>query len=299
MGALPTAVEPDAQPDTERAPGEGASGDTPVLPALSTDDVVGIADSRGRDLPWRGLVVALLAHGAILGALLWSPEPDTLGGGVTLDAIEVAVVDGRALESMMALARSDGGTETTRLQDEAGEASAAAPEVAPPVETEPKKDEAPAVLTAPEADVAVTSEPTPEPPKPPAETTPQQVPTAAPQAAAASSDGGATARSADRQAEAEAAGTRAPPGVVRDYALSVARVLARNKPAAPGPKGTTRVRFTVGADGQVTDASVTSSSGHVELDQAALAAVKRLRFPVPPGVLTMADKIFDQPFHFR
>ena len=119
------------------------------------------------------------------------------------------------------------------------------------------------------------------------------------QATMSSSEGGAAARGADEAREPEPAGAQAPPGVAKDYAVSVMRVLARNKPSPQGALGTTRVRFTVGGDGNVRELEVLRSSGHAKLDAAAMAAVKRIQFPAPPMTLSRLQTTYDLPFHFR
>lgn len=252
------------------------------------------SDSRW---PWRGLAVALLAHGAVLAALMWRPEPDGASGGVVLDAIEISVIDGRALEAMLAAARTDSAAPDAPVKSDNGAPATNQQEAAS--ETSGKTAEASVtVLQATDSSVSVPVEP----PKASAEfraAEKAEAPTATAASEAASNAGGASTRGADATSPAEPAGTRAPPGVVHDYALSVAKVLARNKPEAQGPKGTARVRFTVERDGRVAEASVLASSGHTVLDAAALAAVRRSRFPAPPVVLTQADRTFDLPFHFR
>lgn len=249
--------------------------------------------------PWRGLTVALAAHGAILAALLWLPPRDAGGGGVALEAIEVSVTNGQALDALIAAARTDADAAPSRIAEPPAPASEAQQREKPEPDRANEKPQETATLTVPQSDFQLPTR-APEISVEASETGESSAKvTIAPQSPSSGGAGGVTSRGSDAAASAEPAGTRAPPGVIQDYARSVAKVLARNKPNAPGPKGTARVRFTVAGDGRVANASVIASSGHGVLDAAALAAVLRSQFPAPPVTLSQIDTTFDLPFHFR
>ena len=63
--------------------------------------------------------------------------------------------------------------------------------------------------------------------------------------------------------------------------------------------GTVIVDFTIALDGGIANARVASSSGHRELDQAALDAVRRTRFPKPPSSLPSNERQYIMPYYFR
>lgn len=275
-------------------PDARTAGAEPSLPAgLELADVRRATDGGW---PWRGLAVALLAHGAVLAALISGPFPEHVGGGVVLDAIEVSVIDGRAFEAL-ALARQVETAPAARAEaEDAVRTDAENARAVADARAEPRGPQFSLRQAEDDELIAAGANAATSPKRLDGQAQAAALPAAVETASVA---GGATARGADVTAREADAGTRAPEGVAHDYALSVAMVLARNKPAAPGPKGTARVRFTVGQDGSVAEAAVLASSGHASLDSAALAAVRRSRFPAPPVVLTRADTTFDLPFHFR
>lgn len=63
-----------------------------------------------------------------------------------------------------------------------------------------------------------------------------------------------------------------------------------------GQEGTVEIHLTVGPDGRVGEAKVIRSSGHLLLDAAALAALRRWRYEARPGRAALA---FVQAVQFR
>lgn len=183
-------------------------------------------------------------------------------------------------------------------------AEAAKPEPAPPT-PEPAKPEPP----KPEAK--------PEPPKPAPKPMPKPIPAArapTPTPAPIPATSTATAREAAAQpvmsaaeappaAEAAPAANAvaAPPIASRtaerdDYLRMVWSRIMRFRPERVPFAGTTRLRFTLAADGALLTVDIAESSGSGLLDRAALDAVRRAApFPPPP-----ADALtFEIPFQFR
>ena len=280
------------------ADADSAAGGAVTLaidPAFATTVEPGRAQSMG------SVAAALLGHAALIGVLLWSPVADGLGGGVTLDAIAVTITDGAALESTdvstsRAAAAADNAVATAAVAPR--EESAAAPDLP---ETQTAKSLA--MLTAPEAAFQLPVTPpdiAPADEQKLAETQADARSKPAPDAEAAPlADSGAAARGTAWEAVAAPAAAAAPPGAVQAYARSIMAAVARHKPRPQANRGTTRVRFTVGPDGNVTDATVLATSGDQLLDRAALDAVKRAQFPAPPVALSRAETTFVLPFHFR
>ena len=119
------------------------------------------------------------------------------------------------------------------------------------------------------------------------------------QQAAASAEGGALARSEKATESTASAQAAASPGAVREYSRYVTQALARTKPRGTGTLGTVRVKLMIGASGELAVASITKSSGMPQLDELAVAAVRRTRFPAPPAGMTALQLTFEVPYHFR
>lgn len=75
----------------------------------------------------------------------------------------------------------------------------------------------------------------------------------------------------------------------------------KHYPAAgktPQPSGTVILRFTLARDGSINDMRIFKSSGHPDLDNAAIETLKRAQ-PLPPLPATMtAPAVFALPFRF-
>lgn len=120
-------------------------------------------------------------------------------------------------------------------------------------------------------------------------------------ASTAAAQGGAAARAATSEQRPTAGVAAASRGQIAAYARSVVGALARSAPrgkAAAG-RGTVRVVFAIGSDGSIEDVRVKQSSGRSRLDDLAVAAVRGTRFPAPPSGMTLADRTYEIPYHFR
>jgi protein TonB len=89
-------------------------------------------------------------------------------------------------------------------------------------------------------------------------------------------------------------------GAMLSYAAQVRARVAGNKPSGSGLRGTAVVAFSISHSGGLTYASLARSSGDVQLDQLAVAAVRSSApFPLPPAGATSAQLRFSIPFHFQ
>ena len=121
-------------------------------------------------------------------------------------------------------------------------------------------------------------------------------------AAPAAPAGGVASSGADqanRPASVRAAA--ASPGEMRAFARSLAEALARTRPpnGSARAKGTVNVEFIVGEEGRAETARVARSSGFRALDEIAIDAVRKARLPRPPAGVTLAERTFVVPYHFR
>ncbi len=285
---------------------------------------------------WIGaLVAAVIGHGAV-AAVLW-PTPDARigGAGDRLEAIAVEIVPAVALAGGEAgvpaeAAVASAPVQTGSLQDPATEtmdrqpepmAELAAVREAPPVEAEtvldrpetvPRPDaavESPVepMLEAIRNDVQSKPEPIAEPVAEAAMLTkpPEAVPAAhqlsmppreAGMAAAASqaasvSSGVVGAGAAQVQA--------ASPGALQAFGREVARLLQGSPPKPVKGRGRVAVVFVIGRRGGLDAVRVADSSGNARLEEAALGAVRRVRFPQPPEGATVDQRSFRQDYRFK
>ncbi|MDB0057050.1 energy transducer TonB, partial [Akkermansiaceae bacterium] len=88
--------------------------------------------------------------------------------------------------------------------------------------------------------------------------------------------------------------------------VSKPSAISQKKPRYPsialraGHQGTTTLRLTIGSNGRVTSASVSKSSGHSSLDQAALSVVRSWRFkPARNGAGQAVSYTMTQSVPFR
>jgi protein TonB len=127
----------------------------------------------------------------------------------------------------------------------------------------------------------------------------QSVPSVAAEAAEA---GGATAQGLAPTAAMEPAAAQGGETTLQlsEYARSVVETLSRRKPRiSGGQRGTVRIEFAIGLNGEVVSARILTSSGYASLDQAALAAVRGTQFAKPPPGSGAGDVRYAIPFYFR
>jgi periplasmic protein TonB len=161
---------------------------------------------------------------------------------------------------------------------------------------------------APEIDPPPTAKddkPTPKPDATPATTQVASLPNPA---AVAAVQGGSISQSAVVIPETGSAAAKAASGAAKAYGQSVMAALVTTQPkprlglgagTTGWLTGTVVIDFTLGLDGGIEDVRVATSSGHRELDQAALDAVRRTRFPKPPADLRSIERQYIMPYYFR
>ncbi len=228
-----------------------------------------------------GWMAALAAHAALLYALLLAPAYDMDGGGGQLaDAISVTIVSSQARESRETAVAQPNVTaaELARVDETDGAAPLPpAREAAPGDDAEKReeKTEAPAAEPVPPVEAVAQAPAEPERRK---------------QEASAPSAGGVSARGeADTPPQSAPAGASA--GIARDYSRQVAMVLSRTKPKTVYETGAVEVEFRIGPDGTLASVGVSRSSGNPKVDELAVAALQKARFPTPPPAMT-AEQLF-------
>jgi len=239
------------------------------------------------------LLVALAAHAAVFYALTREP-PDLMAGGRghLLDAVSVTIVNSAVFEARQdVLAPPAPATADTVEANEGTVDSKAGPQ-----QPEQKEDKA-EVKKAPDepvpAEAVVKAAPSVlEPPKE-QERERKEVSTAA------AAVGGAAARGDALGAEKQSAPAAASPGAVREYERYVSQALARTKPKGGLGYGTVKVKLVISPDGGLASVEIIKSSGNRRLDEAALAAVRRAKFPTPPAGMTDRQRWFEFPYYFR
>jgi protein TonB len=286
------------------------------------------AGSGGRANVAAGLALAIGLHVLFLMAVLAGASDPFGAGGTDLEAVsvEVALVPASALESRASRA-TEMVASAAAVEQLEGTAPTAAPETpsAPDFaeqaqpEDQPRKrtpSVEPAEATASEPvpptlpELALTKpDPTPpdldavtlpvREPEPPERVKPRPTP---PTAASASAEtGGATSHAADgvnRRAQAAAAASA---GSVRAFTKGVVEALGKTRPKGlrHNARGTAMVAFAIAEGGGLEFVRVAKSSGHDVLDDAALTAVRKTSFPIPPSGMTLAQRTYEVPYHFR
>lgn len=152
---------------------------------------------------------------------------------------------------------------------------------------------------APESRFAPTrsARPTLRPSQPKAAPVQQQTQTAQPaQKARGTSQQRSTAEAPARQAPVASGPSKAQIAQAqREWGNRITRALRRaHRPPRGSAEGTVQLAIALSPSGHVQAVSITRSSGHARLDQAAVAAVQRARFPKAPGVLTEPIYRFSQ-----
>lgn len=232
------------------------------------------------------LLAALAAHAAVL---YWvtreMPDPMAGGQGRLLDAVNITMADAAAFE-----ARPDANTPPAPAAVDAVEAkegtvvTKAGPQQ--PEQTEQKRE----AEKPPDAPVPPEIVEAPSVVKPLQEKERKEASTAA-------DKGGAAARGEALLTEKQSAPAAASPGAVREYDGYVLTALAKVKPRRSPPLGTVRVRLQISPDGEIASLEVIESSGNKKLDDAALAEVRRAKFPRPPPGMTDKQRLYDFDFN--
>lgn len=279
---------------------------------------------------WRcSLIAALALHVAVLAAFaVPSFETSAGGGGTELAAISVDIVSGAAVDALTAAATADAAsTSQARLatveggerqqtaalempdrQEERAPATPTSAEIAdliipdmiiPP--EPPIPDVSSIVIAAKRVEMPVEGpeKPVDMPAKP--DVTATSTPSAPSDASVAEQIGGATSRGISVVEMAAQSAAIATAGEIAAYARRVQLAVANNPPKPPraaGVKGDVVITFALAPDGSLAFARVLSSSGDGRLDDAALAAVRRTQFPMPPSGSQAAQLIYKFPVKF-
>ena len=280
-------------------------------------------------------VAALALHSGV-AAGLWYGIPydseDIGGDGIGRDAIGIDLIDTKVLAALQpdaraapgaasSLATTEGVAKPEAASVETIDAAAAKPDAAnaapkpdlvlPEVEDRlepPTPDTITIAKQAPDIDPPPMPKDAPPTPKPTASPAATQVASLPAPAAVEAVQAGSVSQSTAAVAEAGRGAAQASAGVVKVYGQSVMAALVTTQPQprqglSTGTTGwltgTVIVDFTIALDGGIANARVASSSGHRELDQAALDAVRRTRFPKPPSSLPSNERQYIMPYYFR
>jgi periplasmic protein TonB len=91
------------------------------------------------------------------------------------------------------------------------------------------------------------------------------------------------------------------PQVAPSYVTAIVKHLEHYRPPYPNEaeEGTVFVKFQIDRSGHVLERHILRSSGHTDLDSAALAMIDRAQpFPPFPATMSQPDEYFDFPLHF-
>jgi protein TonB len=271
---------------------------------------------RRRWLFLASIVCSLSLHVALAAALMRLPASSGYGsGGHVADAIGVELVSSATLESVLtraapavaalpaaSLSEQPPDVERTEI---AAQTPRAEPEPEPRAEPErgPELPEEPAALEpAPKASEAPT------PDVKPAVTVTEPVAIeraeargtdAAQQEAQAASVAQAASARASTAGEGVAGAASASPGDVERFTLEVRQAIGRAGAAHAGFRGKVRVAFSLDEDGMMRSSAVLQSSGRSRVDEMALAALQKARFPAPPKGLSELQRTYHVTFEFQ
>lgn len=276
-GTAPAAVDTGSRPDGEAAEGNEA---VVYLPSLSPEVLAPPRKTGGATL--LSLAAAVLVHVAVITLTFPGRQIERVGaGGRELDAIEVVMVRLDAAPASAAAPTTEGAASDAR--NEVAETKRRTVEEAAPDSTQPSDIAATTPVPAESADVE------------PATDDEQDV-TSTEQSRVSS----AAAQSGDEITTPPVENAAAAAGVARDYARSVMAALSANRPRPIArQRGTVVIAFIVTQDGKLGSSRVAKSSGLSTLDEAALNALRRTQFPVPPPGLSARELDFQIPYLFR
>lgn len=167
--------------------------------------------------------------------------------------------------------------------------------LAPPPAIQPDPAPAPQARPKPRREPPPAASRQPEKPKAPARTAGSQA------AAKAEGSGGKARAGSAGQAEAGTASKARQADLQAGWGAAIRARVDRNKRQPPGgpSSGAVTVRLVVGRGGDLRAVSVTRSSGHAAMDQAALTAVRRAgRFPAAPQGLDREEYGFSLTIRF-
>ena len=288
-------AESPASPVVARAEeGTAAKGEPATLTGADLSSVPPAAS--GASLFGAGLLFSALLHAGVL-IYLQSERTDDVGpGGVQLEVINVDLVPESELR-IGASTPSPGVGNDTYDQDEKDRAEAARRKVTetPPPEGLIKPTDGTSELAA--ADV-MKPDPIHEHREEKAD---EEKLEKSEEPDIAHDDRGYAkqAQEAVERKERSGSSVTVTPGQISLYALSIQQTLNVNRPHHVGTRGRAVVKFNLSDTGRVQFAAIQKSSGSKLIDDAVLAAISRIRFPIPPGGMTERQRSFMAPVEFR
>lgn len=251
-----------------------------------------------------GLLLAgatsVVLHASVGYWLLVSIPLATFGAGGNRDGIAMEAGDGSAIESVVDIVSLPAAA--AEVSPKEGDDNPEEQAAVAAADTAPRKttETAELMTNAPEGDVAASTEVRPETEQRDqvkaddgqgqdnARQTPRD----------ALTSGGLTSRGLADIPPASAS-TGASPGEISRYASGVQAVIVRHHPRHDGRAGRVRILFVVGKSGEVESASIYTTSGNGQLDEKALSAIRRMRFPEPPSNFIKSQLTYLTVFNFH
>lgn len=254
--------------------------------------------AREKDLAGatRATLIAVTAHVAVMVGLARLSVPQGFKDAGIIETLGIEIVDDVAPTPVgeSALPESGRDTRAAPIADDLPDQTVAGERDASPAMPVADKSEAP-LEDAPKAEQTAETEATPRPAFDAFIALARQAaePASTPSPVAVPGNAGVVTT---RLPEIERGGGAVDAGA---YELKVMEAL-RNRPPRPPPdrRGRVVVAFSIARDGTVSGVYVKRSSGAVDLDQAALVAIRDARFPPPPPTMSPRHE-YEIPYTFR
>lgn len=231
------------------------------------------------------LLAALAAHAAVLYGVTREPPEEMAGGrGRLLDAVNVTMVNSAVFEARRDISAPPAPAAADAVEaKEGGVESNRGPQQAEQKEEKREAEKQPEMPVPPEVVEA------------PSVVKPLQEEKERKEASTAADAGGAAARGEALRPEKQPAPAAASPGAVREYDGYVQTALTKAKRERCLGVGTVKVKLRISPDGEIASVEVSKSSSNKKLDDAALARVRRARFPRPPPGMTERQRLYEFP----
>jgi TonB family protein len=241
-----------------------------------------------RGLRLAAFLAALAAHAATLFLLMREPAGPMAGSyGHLLDAVNVTLVNSAVLESRQAerVPPAPAAADSVQAKEGTAESATPRPEQKEKTAEEKQPHHAPMAADAPDKAPAKVQKSQQEQEKEPKE------------ASAAAVVGGVTSRGDSVVSVEKSAPAAASPGAVREYWRLVSQALAKTRPKGVG-HWRVKIGLVISTEGQLVSVEVAKSSGNKAMDDIAVSAVRRARFPRPPPGMT-SDQLWYEIDFFR
>lgn len=266
--------------------------------------LVGFAQRPSDQYGAEGTLLEGIAVEIVSSEVIESRQASRVGAAVQVLAGEVQAIVGAKQTAPPAEAADPKGAAAKAREHDGEEHAETAKEVAAaaivaPADPRPPPPDAVTLPVAPQPDAKAgeaVPEPVPEKQEPQADAAPAEQAFRPPSADAPVAGGGEVDAP---QPVAEARPAIAAPGDVAALGRLIQIALEQVRPTPIGIKGRVVIEIVVGAEGGLEAASVLKSSGHPRLDQAALAAARRVSYPVPGRHFTRAQRIYHVPYRFQ